>query len=72
MKKLQKIGRVLTRKEMKSVAGGFRQCGQNDGFVCGPPCTDPYGPPSISEGWQCDSPTGACKPHKCLYILDPM
>ncbi len=70
MKKLQKIGKVLNRKEMRSVSGGFHRC--EEGFVCGPPCPDPYGPPSISEGWECDSPNGACKPHKCLYVLDPM
>jgi hypothetical protein len=69
MKKLKELGRVLTRNEMKSVSGGFRQCGQDDGFICGPEqCPDPYGPyVGNITSWKCDSPTGACKPTPCLY-----
>jgi hypothetical protein len=66
MKKLKAIGQVLTRQEMKSVSGGFRQCGLDDGFVCGPPCPPPsenHG--EQSTGWACDSPRGACRPELC-------
>jgi hypothetical protein len=67
MKKLKELGKVLTRKEMKSVSGGYRQCGLDDGFVCGPSCPDPYGPGGIGTGWECESTYGACKPVQCFY-----
>ena len=68
MKKLKELGRVLTRKEMRSVAGGFRQCGLNDGFVCGPVCPPPEQNNGIQRtGWKCDNPNGACRPYDCEF-----
>ncbi|MES2265361.1 MAG: hypothetical protein V4520_01290 [Bacteroidota bacterium] len=69
MKKLKDFKKPLTRQEMKFVVGGFRQCGLDDGFICGPEsCPDPYGPyVGHVVSWKCDSPTGACRPTECLY-----
>lgn len=64
MKKLKNFGKVLTRNEMKSVAGGYHQCDED--YVCGPPCPAPednHG--EQSKGWACDSPNGACRPQLC-------
>ncbi|GGH23086.1 hypothetical protein [Mucilaginibacter phyllosphaerae] len=65
MKKLKELGKALTRKEMKFVNGGYAQC--VEGYVCGPSCPDPNGPYTISKGWACTSPGGACKPVECVY-----
>jgi hypothetical protein len=68
MKKLKEIGNALTRNEMKSVMGGFRQCGINDGFVCGPLCPAPDDNIGLqTTGWKCDSPQGACRPYACGF-----
>ncbi len=65
MKKLKSLGKALDRKEMKKINGGYHRC--EEGYVCGPPCPDPYGPGGIGIGWECDEPNGACKPVQCYY-----
>jgi hypothetical protein len=70
MKKLQKFGNVLSRNEMKSIAGGFHQCTED--YVCGPPCPPSDQNTGQSMGWYCEGGGlgGACKPMYCL--IDPV
>ena len=64
MKKLNEFGKILTRKEMKSIAGGFHQC--VEGYVCGPPCPEPENNTGQTYGAYCEGGMGGpCKPMIC-------
>ncbi len=69
MKKLNELGKILTRQEMKSVSGGgYRPCDENT--VCGPPCSG-TNPNLIEVGWRCTSTGGGpntCQPYQCGIV----
>ena len=66
MKKLKELGKVLSRKEMRSVAGGFHQC--DEGYVCGPPCPAPEDNTGQLMGAYCEGGFGGpCKPIRCTF-----
>jgi len=60
MKKLKEEGRILSRKEMRVVTGGYAQCPANG--ICANPCGTT---PNQTTGWHCDSASNTCRPYLC-------
>ena len=62
MKKFKEEGRILSRKEMKAVTGGYAEC--LPGGVCEFPCGHF---PDQTQGWFCYSVNNTCRPYSCDF-----